>query len=126
MKKSNLFDFLVILSFVALAVLILVLASQRQRDLGRPTLVTIKARVSDEVRTEAKKGETVFLNAQKAESRVVAVQEEGNNTLITIEGLGEKNGEIYLFNGQRVLIGKKAELHGGFWAQGTVIRFEIK
>jgi len=44
---------------------------------------------------------------------------------VTLEGPGavDKNGS-YIFNGQRILINQKAEIHGNYFATGAVVKIE--
>lgn len=127
MKKINLFDSLVAILLVGLVILFGSIALFPKRDLGTPAFVTVKVQQgAEEIYPEAQKMGTVYLNGQKAESKIVEVEKQPGAVLITIEGFGKKEGEVYLFNGQRILINQKAELHGGFWAQGNITEFKLK
>jgi len=66
------------------------------------------------------------LNGQRRASKIVDVGKNNERILVTIEGLGTMEDEVYIFNGQRVLVGQKAELRGGFWAQGYITEINIK
>ena len=69
-------------------------------------------------------GETIYLNGSSNPATIVDFSEGDGYLLIQIEGPAEKREESYNFNGQRVLIGQKAELHGSFFAQVLIESFE--
>jgi hypothetical protein len=127
MNKINKFDALVILIVALFLLIVAIIYSGGPRELGQPILVKVAIEQNDEViLPEAQKMGTVYLNGQKQASKITDVEKDNERILITIEGLGTKEDEVYIFNGQRVLVGQKAELHGGFWAQGYITEINIK
>jgi hypothetical protein len=127
MKKINFFDGLLVLVIAIFIVLLVIVYLKPPKNLGEPASITVEViQNADLVYEEAAKMGTVYLNGQKQASKITDVEKDNERILITIEGLGTKEDEVYIFNGQRVLVGQKAELHGGFWAQGYITEINIK
>jgi hypothetical protein len=127
MKKINFFDGLLVLVIAIFIVLLVIVYLKPPKNLGEPASITVEViQNADLVYEEAAKMGTVYLNGQKQASKITDVEKDNERILITIEGLGTKEDEVYVFNGQRVLVGQKAELHGGFWAQGYITEINIK
>lgn len=81
---------------------------------------------ADLIKGSVQRGDTVYLNGSKNKSTVLGAADYEEGILITISGPAESLGPIYNFNGQRVLIGQKAELHGRFFAQGVITSFNYE
>jgi hypothetical protein len=125
--KLNIVDWMAVVIVVLFGVLVVVIARQPERNLGEPALLTIKAsNVTSAVCTEAGKKGMVYLNGIDAPAEIKDVICVGEEMAVTVEARGTIEGERMTFNGQRVLIGQKAELHGSFWAQGIITGFELK
>lgn len=126
MKKNNKIDLLALIFLALMALTIVTIIWSRPRDLGQKSFIKVEVKENIEIiRPAIKTGETVFLNGQKNQSKLAAVNEVNGKLEITLEGLGQKKHEVYLFNGSRILVGQKAELHGSFWAQGIVKEVSI-
>jgi hypothetical protein len=127
MKKINFFDGLLVLVIAIFIVLLVIVYLKPPKNLGEPASITVEViQNADLVYEEAAKMGTVYLNGQKQASKITDIEKDNERILIIIEGLGTKEDEVYIFNGQRVLVGQKAELHGGFWAQGYITEINIK
>lgn len=72
----------------------------------------------EEIATREKK---VFFNNVDREVEVAGLVREENYLFITLIAPGEIKGEVYNFNGQRILVNQKAEIHGAYFAQGKVV-----
>lgn len=127
MKKINKVD-LIALAIVALFIgLSVVIVKQPERDLGVPATLTVRVENSVEtIYPEVSKKGTAYLNGVNEPAVITEVARDGETLLITLEAMGTKEDERLTFNGQRVLIGQKAEIHGSFWAQGTITGFELR
>ena len=79
----------------------------------------------DVIATEAAKDTTVYLNSINIPVSVLSVT-KGNNVLdILLQGLGETDANgSFVFNGQRILIGQKAEIHANYFVQGKITAVE--
>jgi hypothetical protein len=127
MKKINLFDILV-LSIVVIFFFVLFLGAVKRNSFltdGYDIYATV--RVIDEasiVYNAAKDSNYAFLNSINTPSEIVEVERsadlESNYTYITLHGTGVVEENIYIFNGTRILINQKAEIHGSFFGQGII------
>jgi hypothetical protein len=130
MKKINIIDLVVVIFFVAIAFLALMFFTKKQQQTDKPTLVTIRVQISDpQIIPKIKEEKTVNFDSTLNPVEQVGVKEnyaEGkvNSIEITVKGPGKIESERYLFNGMRVLINQKAELHGKYFVQGAIT--EIK
>jgi hypothetical protein len=125
-KKLNLVDALALGLVLMLGVLIVVIVGQPERDLGETAQLTVRVENATEALfTEANKKGVVYLNGVDTPAEVIDTAKDGEALIITIQGEGTSD-EGYIFNGQKILINQKAEVHGSFWAQGTITGFEIK
>jgi hypothetical protein len=127
MKKINIFDGLVVLLLAAFLLLAATIYLSPQRDFGGPAQITVQVEENSTIiYPEAEKKSAVYLNGQRQESRITDVSRTNNVVTLQISGSGTINGEVYSFNGQRILVGQKVELHGSFFARGIITNFELK
>ena len=125
--KLNIVDWLAVVTVLLFSVLVVIIARQPERDLGEPAVLTIKAsNITTSVCAEANKKGTIYLNGVEVPAEIKDATCNGDEMTITLEARGTKEEEKITFNGQRILIGQKAEIHGSFWAQGTITGFELK
>ena len=132
MKKLNTKVNIVDLATVAVVILFVMIFGAYY--LNKPKTVTTKLNVMVEIAdpaqvgiiaTEAAKDTTVYLNSINIPVSVLSVT-KGNNVLdILLQGPGktDANGS-FVFNGQRILIGQKAEIHANYFAQGKITAVE--
>lgn len=87
--------------------------------------VTVEVRGAetiDAIQEQAMSEQLVYLNSVDEEVDVVSVDRDEDSMRIVLSGPGELDAEKgAIFNGQRLLIGQKAEIHAGYFAQGTVV-----
>lgn len=127
MKKFNIIDLLALGIVMLFGSLVALIAVQPERNLGTDTILEVRVpNPSNALTTEMEKKGTVYLNGVDVPATIIRVTPENGAALLLIEGKGTEKGELMTFNGQRILINQKVELHGSFWAQGTIIGFEIK
>ena len=119
------FFFLIIgiFSFAYLAI------SHTKEISGKPTLLTfVTTNNVETVFPEAAEATTIFFNSVNQPVKVSNVFKSADNKELTVILLakGQIETNKYLFNGLRVAIGQKAELHGSFFAQGVIkdIKYE--
>jgi len=116
------------------AVVLLIIAVFGAYYLNKPMTEAKKLNVTVEitdptqvgiVAVEAAKDKTVYLNSTDIPVNVLSVT-KGNNVLdILLQGPGKTDaGGFYIFNGQRILIGQKAEIHASYFAQGKITAVE--
>lgn len=121
--KINPID-LIATAIVVLLVLVFVLgATLEKTQTGKPTTITVEITDPNQVELiypEAKKLGNVYLNSVNAPVEVVNVIKDSDKLDIEITGPGEIENGKYLFNGKRVLVGQKAEIHAGYFAQGYI------
>lgn len=124
--KLNVFDFF-ILGFILLFLALLVISFYwpKPKLSGKATLGIKIIEEQEILKDKVKVGEIVFLNGSNNPSRIKRVKVEGDSLVVFISGPAAQKGEVYNFNGQRVLIGQKAELHGSFFARGIVASFNL-
>jgi hypothetical protein len=125
MKKINPFDLLIAVAILCLAVIIVFVFFPKKSTDSKKTLVTVRTKTNiSEVGPTITEGENTYLNSVntpvKVDSTVMGVVDNQNYLDVTVEGQGSIEPGRYLFNGQRLLVGQKAELHGKFWIQGII------
>lgn len=76
---------------------------------------------ADNIETEALSQKTVYLNSVNIPVDVSAVRREGDFLLITLSAPGEIKDGVYIFNGQRILVNQKSEIHSTYFAQGEIV-----
>ena len=103
--------------------------SHQDKITGKPTLLTFTTTSNVEtIFPEASKSSQVFFNSVNQPVKVAKVTKTADNKELSVillaKGVIENNK--YLFNGVRVAVGQKAELHGSFFAQGIIkdIKYE--
>lgn len=119
--KANVID---VLSGVLLFVLVVVVFFAYKNPVvstGKATLVKIKVeREADTVYSEAQKLGDVYFNSVNKPVKAVKAEKKGGFLEITLSAPGQIESDRYIFNGQRVLVGQKAEIHGTYFAQGVI------
>lgn len=119
--KVNFVDLAALLILVALAALVFFALKNPLVPSGKTTLVKIKVeREADAVYPEAQKLGDVYFNSVNKPVKAVKTEKKADFLEITLSGSGQIENDRYIFNGQRVLIGQKAEIHGIYFAQGVI------
>lgn len=87
--------------------------------------------ISKAIVDQAKIDKTVYLNSVNSPLDVVVVKENIDKTGelssldIILEGPGYVDAKgNYVFNGQRILVNQKSEIHGNYFAPGAAIKIE--
>lgn len=124
--NKNPLDLFVVTTLIIFALLIF--WPLKEQDSGQMIMLSIKIK-GQSLKEEAEKQKKVYLNSQEDSLPVVSVKSivDQNNEAdlqITVQGNGKIEDNRYIFNGQRVLVGQKAEIHSTYWAQGIIT--EIK
>ncbi len=117
----NIFDLAVLLIVILFALAVTfkyTLPNKASTD--RKVLVTITV-TSDttSIKQLAKSQQQVYLNSSNTPVDVVLV-DDSQGLRITVSALGKIDDGAYFANGQRILIGQKAEIHSTYFAQGTI------
>lgn len=120
-KKLNLFDGLVLAIVVVMIFVIGLSFAVKNENTGKETLVKIKVeREADAVYPEAQKLGEVYFDSTNKPVKAVKAEKKSGFVEITLSGPGQIENNRYIFNGQRVLVGQKAEIHGTYFAQGVI------
>ena len=122
-SKMNPID-LAIAAVVILLTLVFVMAiNTKKPSVGRPVFLTVEvtdATQSELIYPEAVKLGDVYLNSVNVPIKAVNVSKDGDKLDIRVLGQGEITGDRYTFNGVRILVGQKAEIHANYFAQGYI------
>lgn len=124
--KHNLVDILAA-TIIGLALVLAVLSfGYSEKPVGDDILLTVRVKNNvDLIAKEAEKKGLVYLNSVNTQVEIVSSEVTDQGTMeITLKGKGSIADNRYIFNGSRILIGQKAEIHGNFVAKGNVL--EIK
>ena len=123
MKKLNLFDALVVAIIIFLGAILFFSLQDNNESYTDQLIATvvINTPAPEVILKPAQKQQKVFLNSVNQEVTVesIRIDEEGRAEII-LGGLGKIEEDRIIFNGQRILIGQKAEIHGLYFAQGYV------
>lgn len=123
--KLNLLDFLIISFTVLFLSLVFMVWYLPTRSLAGQAVLSIKVTEDYEaIEKAAELDRSVFLNGSNRLATVESVKIQDDYLVVRIKGPAEKNKEVLNFNGQRVLLGQRVELHGSFFARGTITNFE--
>lgn len=129
-----------IIDVAAVVVVLLVIAMgaiyylQKPKSVDTKLIVTVHVGdpiISKAILSQAQADKSVFLNSvdKPLDVQVVKGAFDATGQLnaldIMLEGPGyiDKNNN-YIFNGQRVLINQKAEIHGNYFAAGAITKVE--
>jgi hypothetical protein len=116
------------LDLVVLALLLflglLFLLPQKQISSHRVLLKYETSRDVSAIAPVATKTKEIYFDSEKDPVKVISAILKGDKLEVTLEGPGSVESGKLVFNGLRVMIGQKAELHGDFWSQGVIT--EIK
>ena len=125
----NLVDLIVLILIIGILAFAYLAISHTKEIVGKPILLTFTTTNNVEtVFPEAVKTKTIYFNSVNQPVTVINVSKSSDNNELTVTLLAKGKIETnkYLFNGLRVAIGQKAELHGSFFAQGVIkdIKYE--
>ena len=132
MKKItvfNLIDLIALILIICIFVFAYLAVTHKSEIIGKPTLLTFSTTNNVEtVFPEAAKSTTIFFDSVNEPVKVVNISKSPDNKelSVTLLAKGQVETNKYLFNGLRISIGQKAELHGSFFAQGVIkdIKYE--
>lgn len=122
--QANIFDVITLGLIVVVVGLIVYTLFIYKPKLGSERIILTIRVPAENIEKEAQLQKEVYFNGTNSPVVVKSVTREGNFFLITLEGAGETENGAYFFNGQRILIGQKSEIHSTYFAQGVVT--EIK
>jgi hypothetical protein len=128
LKKINAIDLMLLLFIVFLGTSVFWGSRMEKNNTYNQLVETVIINYPEQAKIiypEASKGGYVYVNSTKRPVQIVEVEKlEKNNEIsglrITLRGPGSINNDISIFNGLRVLINQKVELHGKFYAVGAV------
>lgn len=134
-NKVNIFDIFVV-TVLVLAISFFVVAFNNKPYLGSKN-VAVEVRVSDAFTIESisnklKNQATVFFSGTKypVAQSAYRFEYDANNQIkyifIKLEGLGDIAENNSIFNGQRIYINQKVEIHGDYWAQGYISDYKYE
>jgi len=127
LNKINFIDLSVV------AIVILIVAVGAGYYLNKPRVESTRLRATVEISDPSQvkalkdivtKPGTVYLNSNNSPMEATGMV-SADNLLVTVSGPGHMSGDgLYYFNGQRLLVGQKAEIHASYFAQGKIIKIE--
>ncbi|MDD5693093.1 MAG: hypothetical protein WC437_02370 [Patescibacteria group bacterium] len=124
-----------IIDLIALALIIMIISFgfwavyHKNVIQGQPTILTFTTTNNvDTLFPEAVGATSVFFNSVNKPVKVMSVAKSSDNKelAITLLANGQIDSNKYIFNGTRVAIGQKAEIHGTYFTQGIIkdIKYE--
>lgn len=122
-SKINPIDVFVLLTLFLFAGLFYLSLTQGKKVEGKDVELTVSVKSSDQsklIGVAVREQEEVYLNSINRPVKTVRVEERKGALDITVLGKGEVESDKYIFNGQRVLIGQKAEIRGKYFAKGYI------
>jgi hypothetical protein len=132
--KLTLVDYLLVLIFALFLLILSGFLLDTNHIKGSNSKVTILINNASQARVifpEVKKGEVVYLNSVNNPLKIVDFKEQKDlegkliSLTITLKGKGYVDEGRYIFNGQKVSIGQKAEIRGNFFTSGAVESVQI-
>ncbi|KKQ94464.1 MAG: hypothetical protein UT18_C0010G0036 [candidate division CPR2 bacterium GW2011_GWC2_39_10] len=128
--KFNIID-LILGSIIILFLAVMVIGKlvPKEADSGKSVLVTVRIPYTDSssvIYNEARKLGDVYFNSTLKPVRAMKVEKSVDKSShlevldITIMGSGRIENDRIVFNGTRILIGQKAEIHANYFAQGVI------
>lgn len=123
MKKINIniFDSFALAILIVIIFVVILGLSLNKTENTKETLLTIKVeREADTIYPKAQKLGDVYFDSVNSPVKAVKAVKNGNALEIILSGPGEIEKDRYIFNGMRVLVGQKAEIHGTYFAQGVI------
>ncbi len=133
--QINIFDVFIVVAIV-LAISFFAVAFSNKPYLGTKN-VAIEVRISDGFTIESiadklKNKATVFFSGTKypVSQSAYRFEYDENNKIkyifIKLEGLGDIVEGNSIFNGQRIYVNQKVEIHGDYWAQGYISDYKYE
>lgn len=124
-NKVKIIDILTLVIIVGVLVLALFALKSPPEPTGRPlNLTLVVTRNADLIEKEVRRAQEGYFNNTIYPVEVLKSRPITRNGQKALEIVIKANGQIepgrIIFNGQRVLIGQKAELHSKFFAQGVI------
>ena len=125
-NKINIFDAFVLVFIILLIGLACWAWKYQPTQPSTKVTLTFKTQTPDAAVIEktAQAQNEVYFNNRNDLVKVLNVTPNGNSLTIVLEAPGSVAENKDIFNGQRVLVGQKAEIHGNYFAQGLIT--EIK
>lgn len=125
----NIIDLLALVLIISIFVFAYLAVTYKKEVVGKPTLLTfVTTNNVETILPEALKSKTVYFDSVNEPVKVINVSKSPDNKELSVVLLanGQIEADKYQFNGLRVSIGQKAELHGSFFAQGIIkdIKYE--
>ena len=124
MKKLDINIYEILAAVIGLLLLGVVIFTLNYKPVANPD--TKKVNISIAVTTDksvikdaAEKQKQVYFGGSNTPVDLVSVV-DGDKFVITLSGLGKITDNAYYFNGQRILIGQKVEIHSTYFARGLV------
>jgi hypothetical protein len=128
----NIFDLFVVAAILAVLSIVLFSYSNRPYLGSRTVQVELKVSGAETIQAILPGVETtdeIYYSGTKYPVKQVSYRAEAdysgqiNNLYIIIQGPGDITSEKSIFNGQRIYLNQKAEIHSGYQAQGYVVDF---
>ena len=127
LKKLSYVDWLFALVVLAMVVLLAFSIYYKPTISGKNTLLTIRV-TSDvaSIDSAISSQPSVYINSSNTPVSFVSTVKLDGNTYITVRSPGSIEAGRLIFNGNRVLLGQKVELHSTYFAQGyiTEVKYE--
>lgn len=132
--KLNIIDLAVITVVLLFAATFVASQVYKPKQLSTKLKVTVRVynkEISDAIYDQAEKDKVAYLNGVNKPVNILEVKRvsDGNactNYLdIVLNGPGKIDSDgSYEFNGQRLLINQKAEIHGNYFVSGAILKIE--
>lgn len=118
----NFFDATIILVILVIAGLFIYSQYIYQAPETGNIYVTVKA-PAENIEAAALIDKDVFFNGVNRQVEVKKVEKQGGDLIITLYGPGQVKADDNIFNGQRILINQRVEIHGAYFVIGRVLSF---
>lgn len=125
--KINMVDLAVIVAVLLFSLTLFFYFLVPKKEYTQSVFATIVVRENlDLILDEAEKQKVVYVNSVNQPVEVVKTEkilsknQEIEALKITLKAPGEVGGNRYIFNGERILVGQKAEIHSTYFAKGMI------
>lgn len=129
MKKINIIDILMFSIVITICAVIGFSFSENEETKEENAILKVTVSKNIEIlkeEVEESIGEKMYMNGIKDPIVLESFEVIEDSLFLTFSDMGYEENNTYIFNGQRILIGQKIELHGRFWAQGIISSFSYE
>jgi hypothetical protein len=128
LSKLNIIDLATVMAVVLMLGILGLYSLNRPKAETTRLNVTIEISDASQVQViteQAAKDKTIYLDSINIPISVSSVSKQGGKLEIHLQGSGHvDNNGYFIFDGQRILIGQKAEIHANYYAKGKIVAIE--